>query len=221
MQLITLKTQLRKTGRKAYNAQTRAEDNLPAVVYGDSKDALAIAVDRTEIEKMLKVEGGTHAVVQLECDDAPEHSSPALLKAVQRHPVKDHVLHVDFLRIRLDQRIETQVAVVLTGRSKGVIEGGVIDQQIREVEVECLALDAPQHLEVDISHLEMGDSVHVSDLVVPDNVTILTDPEVAIASVHMPRVVKTAEEEAAEAEAAEAEAAEAEDEEKDSEAEAE
>ncbi|HDP34761.1 MAG TPA: 50S ribosomal protein L25 [Candidatus Hydrogenedentes bacterium] len=208
MQLVTLNAEVRETGRKTFTSRTRAADRIPAVVYGNAADAVAVAVDRKIIEKLLHTEGGIHAVVQLEFDNAPEYNSPALIKATQRDPIRDALLHVDFLRIRLDQRIQTEVAVVLTGRAKGVVEGGIIDHQIREVDIECLALDAPQHLEVDISHLGMGESVHVSDLKVAEGVTILTDANLAIASVHAPRVLKTAEEEAAEAaEAAEAEAA--------------
>ena len=131
-----------------------------------------------------------------------------LFRSVQWHPVKDTLLHVDFLRIRLDQRIQTQVSIVLKGRAKGIIEGGVIDNQIREVDIECLALEVPECIEVDISDLGLGESVHVGDLSVAEGVTILTNPDFAIASIHMPRVVKTAEEEEAEAEEAAAAAAE-------------
>lgn len=212
MQLVSLKSTVRETGRKAHRASVRASGSIPAVIYGNNQEALSIAIDEKGIEKLLHTEGGMYAVVQLDFDDAPEYNSPALMKAVQRHPVKDTLLHVDFLRIRLDQRIQTQVVIVLTGRAKGVVEGGVIDHQIREVDIECLALEVPDHIEVDITDLELGESVHVSDLNVAEGVTILTDPDLAIASVHTPRIVKTAEEEAAEAEAAEAEAAEAEEE---------
>jgi len=207
MQLITLESTIRETGSKTYRSQTRASGSIPAVIYGNSKDALAIAVNGKTIEKLLHTEGGMHAIVQLNFENAPECNSPALIKATQRHPVRDNLLHVDFLRIRLDQRIQTQVSVVLTGRAKVIIEGGVVDHQIREVDIECLALEAPDHIEVDISHLGLGESVHVSDLNVAEGVTILTDANLAVASIHAPRVMKTAEEEAAEAaKAAEAEA---------------
>ena len=202
MQLVSLKSTVRETGRKAHRAAVRATGSVPAVIYGNSQDALAIAINEKVIEKLLHTEGGMHAVVQLDFENAPEHNSPALMKAVQRHPIKDNLLHVDFLRIRLDQRIQTQVVIVLTGRAKGVVEGGVIDHQIREVDIECLALEVPEHIEVDITNLGLGESVHVSDLQVAEGVTILTDADLAIASIHTPRVMKTAEEEAAEEEAA-------------------
>ncbi len=215
MQLQTLKTKVRETGRKGLAAHTRNTGFVPAVMYGARKEAVSLAVERKALEKILHTEGGMHAVVQLDFEDAPEHSSPALLKEVQRHPYRERLVHADFMRIRLDERVHTRVTVVLKGRAKGVIDGGVVDQQIREVEIECLALEIPEHIEVDITNLGMGESIHVADLVVPEGVTVVTDAELGIAAIHAPRVLKTAEEEAAEAaEAAEtteaAEAAEAE-----------
>ncbi len=211
MQLQTLKTKVRETGRKGLAAHTRKAGFVPAVVYGAHKDAVSMAVDRKALEKILHTEGGMHAVVQLDFENAPEYSSPALLKEVQRHPYREHLVHVDFMRIRLDERVHTRVVVVLKGRAKGVIEGGVVDQQIREVEIECLALEIPEHIEADITNLGMGESIHVADLIVSEGVTILTDAEIGVAAIHAPRVLKTAAEEEAEAaEAAEAvEAAEA------------
>ena len=123
-------------------------------------------------------------------------TGPAIIKAVQRHPVSDVPQHVDFMRIRLDEMIQSPVAIVLSGRPKGVIDGGVIDHQLREVMVECLALDIPEHIEIDITSLGMGESIHVSDLQVADNIRIITEPGLAVASIHAPRVVKAAEQEA-------------------------
>ena len=214
MQLVTLNSLVRETGRKTHRAIIRKSGKVPAVIYGNNQDALAIAVNEKSLEKLLHTEGGMHAVVQLDFENAPEYNSPALLKAVQRHPIKDNLLHVDFLRISLDQRIQTQVAVVLKGRAKGVVDGGVIDYQIREVEIECLALEVPEHIEVDITNLGLGESVHVGDLQVAEGITILTNPELAIASVHTPKVMKSAAEET-EAAAEGAEDKEAEDKAKD------
>ncbi len=196
MQLQTLKANIRETGRKGLTTQTRENGAIPAVVYGGGAAPLSAAVDRKILEKILHAEGGAHAVVQLDFDQAA-NSSPVLVKALQRHPVSGKLLHVDFFRIRLDERIQTQVAVVLTGRAKGLLDGGVVDQQLREVQIECLAVDIPEHIEVDISDLGLGEGLHVSDLPVPEGVAILSDPNAAVAAIHAPRVVKTAEEEAA------------------------
>ena len=99
-------------------------------------------------------------------------------------------MHADFLRIRLDERIQTTVSVVLTGQAEGVTLGGVLDHQLREVEVECLALDVPEEFALDITSLQVGDSLHVSDITAVENVTILTDPARAVAAILAPRVVE-------------------------------
>lgn len=205
MQLHTLEAKARTTGSKGLNTQARVNGSIPAVLYGLEAQNLPIMVDRRSLEKILHSEGGEHALIQLEFADAPDNDTPVIVKAVQHHPVNSSVLHLDFMRIRLDELIQSPVAVVLTGRAKGVIEGGLIDHQIREVLVECLALDIPRNIEIDITDLGLGDSIHVSDLQVAEGITILTDPDLAIASIHVPRAVKAAEEavEGAEAEAKE------------------
>jgi large subunit ribosomal protein L25 len=110
------------------------------------------------------------------------------------------------MRIRLDTKIQTFVPIVLQGRPQGVADGGLMDQQLRELEIECLALEVPEQLDVDVSHLGIGESLHVSDLTVPEKLTVLTDAERAVVAVLAPRVA-TEEETAEGAEAAEGEAA--------------
>ncbi|MCK5861768.1 MAG: 50S ribosomal protein L25 [Candidatus Hydrogenedentes bacterium] len=199
MKLVTIESTLRETGNKAKRVQTRATGNVPAVIYGNKEEPVSIAVNDKFIEKLLHTEGGAHAIVQLNFENTPDCNTPALIKAVQRHPIRDTLVHIDFLRIRLDQRIQSRVSVVLTGRAKGFLEGGVTDHQLREIEIECLAMEMPDHIEVDITELELGDSIHVSDLEVAEGITILTNAKFAVASIHAPRVLKTEEEEAAEA----------------------
>lgn len=210
MQLHTLQSQVRATGRKGFTNQVRENGGVPAVIYGGAQsNPVSASVNRKALEKILHTEGGRHAVVQLQFDDMPDYNSPVLIRATQRHPVKGALLHVDFMRIRLDERIQTKVSVVLVGRAKGIIEGGVLDHQLREVDIECLAMEVPEHFEVDITALGLGESIHVSDLKISEGITILTDTDLAIASIHAPRVAKAAEEEVEETpETAEAESAE-------------
>ncbi len=214
MELQNLSVSKREGKGKGSSHQTRVKGLIPGVVYGGGQDPLHIVVNTKVFEKLLHGRFGEHAVVQLEVEGAPDLNSPALLKQVQRHPLKEHVLHADFLRIRLDERIETVVPIELTGQAAGVVEGGVLEHQLREVEVECLALEVPEHILVDVSRLNIGDSVHVSDLIVPEGIKVLTDPERPVASVTVPRAMV----EAAPAEAA-AEGAEGEGEKKEGEGE--
>ncbi len=209
MKLQTLSAELRTTRKKSSARKQRLNGQLPAVVYGEGQDPVALLVSTSDFTKIIHGAGGEHAVVQLEIEGQPELNGPTMLRQVQHHPVKDLILHADFQRIRLDRVIATYVPIHLTGKPKGVVEGGVIDYQLREIEVECLALDVPEYIEIDTTHLEVGDSLHVSDLQAPEKVKITTDPERAIVTVLAPRVLVEAEE-GAEEEAAEGEEAEGE-----------
>jgi large subunit ribosomal protein L25 len=195
------------TGKGAIH-RLRESGQIPVVLYGGEKNTVSGQVDAKEFTHLIHGRGGEHAIVQLECEDQPDLNSPAMLKAVQHHPVRGEVLHADFQRIRLDERIHTVVSIVLTGQAKGVVEGGVLDHQLRELEVECLALEVPEQISADISDVAIGEGIHVSDLQVPANVTVLTEPERAVATVLAPRVVEEAvaegEEEAVEGEEGEA-----------------
>jgi len=174
------------------------------VLYGGKKDPVSIQLELRELERLLHSRSGEQAVVQLDMTDEPDLSCPALLKNVQHHPIRGDILHADFVRIRLDERITTLVPIELSGRARGVAEeGGVLDHQLRELEVECLALEVPELIAVDVTELSIGDSLHVSDIVVPANVTVVTEDDRAIVAVHAPRVIQAEEEEEAEAEAAE------------------
>lgn len=211
MELQSLKAETRPVTGKGGARRIRGAGNVPAVLYGGGKDALAIRLNEREFNQLIH-HGGSHAIVQLEVSDSPENSSPALLKSVQYHPVRGGVLHADFQRIRLDERITTRVPIHFVGHCKGVVDGGVIDYQLREVEVECLALQVPNYIEVDITHLEIGHSLHADALVMPEGVRMVTDPERSLVAVHAPRVEKAAvvEEAPAEGEAAAAPATAAE-----------
>lgn len=189
MELQSLKVKTRGRRGKGVARKVRVTGEVPSVLYGEGQAPLALQMDLRAFRHVVSA-GGTHAVVQLEVEDNPSLSSPALIKAVQRHPVDGKIIHADFLRIRLDTRITTLVPIVFVGQARGVVDGGVIDPQSREVEVECLALEVPHEIKVDVSHLGIGDSIHVSDLVVPPNVTIVTESDRPVVAVQAPRVIK-------------------------------
>lgn len=201
MELQTITAEMRKTDGKGAAGRTRREGNVPAVLYGGEGDPVSLKLNGRDFAAFMASITGEMAVVQLDVQDNPEVNSPALLKSLQWHPTKHEVTHVDFVRIRLDERIVSTVQLELTGRPKGVVEeGGVLDQLLREVEIECLALDIPEVLEVDVTELALGDTIHVSAIQVPENVTLLTDPEYAVASVAIPRMPEEEEAEGEEGE---------------------
>ncbi len=194
MELETFKVNTRHAQGKRSAHSLRRQGFVPAVLYGGEGNPVTLQMKTGAFEHLLHSGWGQHAIVQLEIEDEPELNTPALLKNVQYHPVKDEILHADFLRIRLDQRISTLVPVELQGEAEGVLEGGVLDHQLRELEIECLALDVPESVKIDISELKVGDSIHVSAIAPPPNTTVVTDPERAVVAILAPQVIPVEEE---------------------------
>lgn len=204
MELQTLKVTTREVGGKSGARAVRVTGAMPCVLYGGEAGAVSLKLNAHEFEQMIAHNrSGEHALVNLEVSDNPTLSTPALLKNIQHHPVRGYAIHADFLRIRLDEKITTSVTVKLVGQAPGISEGGVVDFQCREIEVECLALDVPDHILCDVSSLHLNQSIHVSDLVVNERVTILTESDRPVAAVLAPRVAKETAEGEGEAAAAE------------------
>lgn len=207
MDLQSLKVCTRGESGKGFARRTRMAARVPAVLYGSGQDSVRLSVDYRIFDHLLHGKQGEHAIVQLDVEDSPDLSGPAMVKEVQHHPVRGDVIHADFLRIRLDEKIRTVVSIRIEGQAKGVVEGGVLDHQLREVEIECLALDAPEFFAVDVADLEMGQTLHADAIAVPEGVTLLTGLDRALVACHVPRV--HVEEEAAEGEVAAVEGEEA------------
>lgn len=195
MELQPLKVTIRTESGKGGARQTRRNGNVPGVLYGSGGEPVSLKVDARSFDLLLDSGQGEHALIQLEFEDRPDLNGPAMLKEVQHHPVRDQVTHTDLLRVDLSKKIHTFVAIRFEGNARGVIEGGVIDYQTREVEIACLPMEVPEALTVDIEALDIGDSLHVRDLAIPENVELLTSGDRALAAVHAPRVIVEAEEE--------------------------
>lgn len=170
--------------------QQRREGQIPGTLYGGGKDPVNVTMPARAFTQLLHGKLGEHAVLKLEVSDMPEANTPALIKGVQHHPVKGNVIHADFQRIRLDQPIKTVVALHLVGRAKGIIEGGILDHQIRDIEVECLPTALPDYIEVDVTHLDIGQSIHVSEIAAPEGVTITTPDHYSVAAVLASRLTR-------------------------------
>jgi large subunit ribosomal protein L25 len=169
----------------AESRRLRRQGLIPGVLYGRS-DPVAISVGERELRAALGTSAGSHAVLDVQVDGGSAHS--AILKDFQRDKVRGTIIHVDLQEVRLDQPIQTAVAVTLVGDAVGVREGGVLTQITTEVTVEALPLEIPQHLEADVSELGIGDTLRLSQLDVPENVKLLDDPdETVIASVQLAR----------------------------------
>ena len=199
----TLVAQPRKDIGKGPSGRVRRQGLVPAVVYGLGQDTVPVSVPSRELVHILAGAAGANTLITLKVDGSDQL---ALARQIQKHPVKGTLLHVDFIRVRADQEIQADVPVHLLGEAEGVKNGGVLEQALFTVSIEAKPADIPNALEVDISSLDIGGAVHVSDLVVPRGVKLNHEPEELVAQVAAPRV---AEEEAApaEGEAAEGEGA--------------
>ena len=177
----------------------RREGMVPGVLYGKGH-ARAIVVGERELRNVLTGPSGLHAIVDVvvEGQKTPHH---AVLKDYQRHPIRGTLTHVDFHEVRLDRPIQATVSVQLVGESPGAKQGGVVQQVQRELRVEALPTAVPEHIEADISALEVGETVRIADLAAIEGVAYLDDPETVLANCSIPRGITELEE----AEAAEGE----------------
>jgi large subunit ribosomal protein L25 len=164
----------RPTGTSA-SRRLRATGKVPAVLYGRGAEPRAITVDWRDLRLALTTEKGLNALITLSVDGT---STPAIVKEMQRHPVRRDVLHIDFLAVDVDKPIATDVPIVMEGEALLVYrEQGVVDQIMNAIVVHAKPDRIPGHLSVDISALEIGHTITVADLVLPEGVTIDADPE--------------------------------------------
>jgi large subunit ribosomal protein L25 len=194
---------------KGVARKLRAAGRIPAVVYGRGAETQAISVDPSALVRLLQSSGaGMNTLIELSVEGTVR---TVLVKELQRDPVRGRPLHTDFFLVELDKKVEVSVPIHLVGRPAGVELGGILDHPLRELELECLPRAIPESVDVDVSALEVGDSIHVRDLALPEGVSVRTDVNLAVASVIAPTVVEepVAEEEL-EAEEAAAEGEEAE-----------
>ncbi len=188
----------------------RSEGLIPGVLYGKGH-ARAIVIPERELRSAMTGPSGLHAILDVVIE-GQKTVHPSILADYQQDPIRGTISHIDLREVRLDQPIHATVAIQLVGESVGVKAGGMISLVTREIHVEALPADVPEHIDVDVTHLEVGDVLRLADLGAIDNVTLLDDPhETVIATVAVPRGFAELEEaEAAEAAEAAAEAAEGE-----------
>jgi large subunit ribosomal protein L25 len=170
----------------AESRRLRKTGMVPGVLYG-SGEPVAIAVHERELRRALTGAAGLHSILDVEIDGKGKtHAS--ILKEYQVDPVRGGVTHVDLQEVRLDKTINASVSIHLTGGdvAPGVKEGGALSQVLREVAIEALPLEVPEHIELDVSAMEIGGAIRVAELVAPDGVTILDDPEQVVATVTAP-----------------------------------
>ncbi len=202
-EVLNVQAELREQFGKNHARRMRRTGRIPAVLYGDHGPSIPIAVDPKKIQQILHSESGQNAIFTLEIGG----KAPArvMIREWQADPVHGELLHVDVVRVARDTKLKVKIPIHITGEAKGVkVQGGVFEFVLREVEVECLPDDIPDHLAVDVSELTIGHNLRVSDLPLGPKVKVLTDAARVVAHV----VTLREEEEKPAAEAAEAAPAE-------------
>jgi len=173
-----------ETGKNV-NRRLRSRGMIPGVLYGTGKAGVPVAVSPREIGAILKSASGENTLFDL---DLGGTRRKVILKEFQREPLRGHLLHADFYEVALDKLLEVKVHVELSGTPVGVkLQGGLVDFVTRELELECLPADIPEKIVVDISHLELGKHLRVSEVKLGDKVKVLTDADLVIAHVVLPR----------------------------------
>jgi large subunit ribosomal protein L25 len=175
---------------------------IPAVFYGPEVDPIPLILQSRELEKLITTGAGENILIDLNIEDGKStQSHRAMIKEIQVDPVKQNILHVDLYAISMDKKISVEVPITLTGTAVGVSdEGGILQQVSRTLEVSCLPDRIPEAFELEVTALAIGDSLHVSDLEIPEGVDILAEDELTVASVVPPTKVEEIEPEVLEEE---------------------
>jgi large subunit ribosomal protein L25 len=153
----------------------RREGLIPGVVYGGGQEARAISIEERDLRRVLGGSAGLHAILDVVFDD--DRPRPSVLKDYQQDPIRGTLTHVDLQEVRLDQPIQAVVTVQLVGEAAGAKEGGVLTQVTREINVEALPMEIPEHVDADVSEMHIGDTLRLADVRALDGVTFLDDPE--------------------------------------------
>lgn len=189
---VKLKAVSRVPGTKGDLNLDRRNGLIPATFYGKKMDPVSVFVDLPDFLSVVHGEAGTNVILDLEIKDAPQvkGKQTAIIKDIQRDPIKGTVLHIDFMKISMAEEIQATIPIVVTGEAAGVKLGGVLQHSIREVNIKCLPKNMPDQFEVDVTELEIGDNINVSDLPATEGVEILDDPEEILVSVVPPTKVE-------------------------------
>ena len=191
MSEMSIQVDKRERTGKGGNRQARMRGQIPAVVYGSGKDSVPIQVNRKSFIEMMRKAGSENPVLLLKLSDTGQERH-AMIRDMQRDPVSRQIIHIDFQRIEMTDKVRVTVPVELVGTAFGVKnQGALIDFVVREVHVECLPGDIPKHLELDVTDLHAGQHAEAKDLKLPQGVTLLDEPERVILSLVHTRTEET------------------------------
>ena len=199
MEQLELNATVRKTTGNSPARELRRGGQIPAVLYGPQTESVLLTVNIKELEQIFKKGNIGSIILNLVIQNGQKITKPAMIKEFQSHPVSGDFLHVDFYEIDMQRKINVMIPVVTKGICKGVELGGLLQIIRREIEVLCMPGDIPEAIEIDITDLDMGDSLHVDEIPLGDNVEIATDVNFTVLTVVSPKVEEVEEEEEEEA----------------------
>ncbi|MEP6509579.1 MAG: 50S ribosomal protein L25/general stress protein Ctc [Gemmatimonadales bacterium] len=175
----------RENSGKGVARSLRAAGRVPAIIYGHGREPQALSINTRDLEKLLEHISAENTVIDLDLDGM---NSRTLIREIQRHPFKRQILHVDFQEIVAGEKVIVRVPVILIGVPDGVrMDGGILDQTMRELEVEVDPSNIPNHIEVDVTKMVIGSSLHVSDITLPEGVEVVAEEDASVAVVSAPR----------------------------------
>ena len=186
MATASLSAKARPSRGKGAARSLRRDGRLPAVIYGHAREPLSLSVGEREFERLLEKYAAENTVIELSIDGS---MSRTLIREIQRHPVRRNVLHVDFQELVAGERVIVRIPIVLQGTPEGVrSSGGILSQIMQELECRVDPLNMPGKIDVDVTDVAIGHSIHVSEITIPDGVEVIDEPEATICIVAAPKV---------------------------------
>ena len=187
METLEIQANARSAGGKNHARRLRRSGKIPAVLYGPKTQAVALELDKKDFSTRVALLEGSH-LVRLKSSVPALAEKVALVKEMQFHPISGDVTHADLYEVDLAAKIQVQVPMRFVGKAAGVTRGGILQPIVREVDVECLPMDIPGFFNVDVSALDIGDSIHVEEIQMPADVTLVFESNFAVVTVVTPTV---------------------------------
>jgi large subunit ribosomal protein L25 len=197
MKNVAIDIQARTKAGKGVARKLRHAGQTPGVLYGPKAETISLSVNTHEFNKLLNSAGGEPLLFTLNLkSNGDSNSHTALIKNLQLHPVDDKIRHIDFYEVLMDEEVQVEVPITAVGKAKGVeTDVGVLEIIQRTVKISCLPLAIPRNIQINVSDLELGDVVHVSDITAPEGVRLMDDPETTLMTIVASRAEEEEEEE--------------------------
>lgn len=187
-EIITLNAETRNQTGKGVARKLRAQGKLPAVVYGEKIETTSLIVDSEALGNVLKTGAGANVIFELKAlDNKALDKKTVMVKDLQRDPLSYKIVHADLIEVMMDEKIQVKIPIIFIGKPKGVVEGGFFQEMHRSIEIECLPKDIPDKIEVNVAKLELNETLYLSDVDLPAEITPLAEGKYPLAQVLMAR----------------------------------